>query len=85
MLPRKQKAEIIHTTDILLRVPDDDLYDLPPVGHVLHLHQPCPVWLPQPEPADGDEQVCQGLQGVAGLGDNQDCGDHCQDSDKRRE
>ena len=81
MLPRKQKAEIIHTTDILLRVHDDDLHELPPVGHVLHLHQPCPVRLPQPKSAGGDEQVCQGHQGVAGLGDHQDCGDNGQDSD----
>ena len=69
-------------TILIFRVADDDLHVLPLAGHVLHLHQPRPLRLPQPKHPAGDYQVSQGPEGVAGVGDHQDRGDHRQYSDQ---
>ena len=56
------------------------LHVLSHAGHVLHLHQPCPVRLPQPQPADGDQEDSLGHEEVPGLAHHQAGGEHGQDS-----
>ena len=59
------------------------LHVLPHAGHVLHLHQPCPVRLPEPQPAGGDQEDSLGHEEVRGLAQHHAAWEYCEDSDIR--